>query len=177
MNHGAVDSGTYVLLSNVYASSGKWKEAAQIREKMKEGGILKEPGCSSIEVNNEIHEFLLGDLRHPQKGKIYKKLEELNQMLKEAGHTPATDVVLHDIEDWEKEQALAIHSERLAICYGLISTKPCTKIRVVKNLRVCDDCHSMIKLVAKITGRKIVVRDCKRFHHFENGNCSCGDYW
>ncbi|KAE8692113.1 putative pentatricopeptide repeat-containing protein [Hibiscus syriacus] len=176
INHGGVDSGTYVLLSNVYASSGKWKEAAQIRAKMKEGGILKEPGCSSIEVNNEIHEFLLGELRHPQKGKIYKKLEELNQILK-AGHTPATDVVLHDIEDWEKEQALAIHSERLAICYGLISTKPGTTIRVVKNLRVCDDCHSMIKLLAMITGRKIVVRDRKRFHHFENGKCSCGDYW
>ncbi|MBA0741710.1 hypothetical protein Gogos_014842 [Gossypium gossypioides] len=177
MNHGVVDSGTYVLLANVYASSGKWKEAAQIRAKMKEGGIQKEPGCSSIEVNNEIHEFLLGDLRHPQKEKIYNKLEELNQVLKEAGHIPATDAVLHDIEDWEKEQALAIHSERLAICYGLISTKPCTTIRVVKNLRVCDDCHSMIKLIAKITGRKIVVRDRKRFHHFENGNCSCGDYW
>lgn len=177
MNHGVVDSGTYVLLANVYASSGKWKEAAQIRAKMKEGGIQKEPGCSSIEVNNEIHEFLLGDLRHPQKEKIYNKLEELNQVLKEAGHIPATDAVLHDIEDWEKEQSLAIHSERLAICYGLISTKPCTTIRVVKNLRVCDDCHSMIKLIAKITGRKIVVRDRKRFHHFENGNCSCGDYW
>ena len=142
---------------------------------MKKGGIQKEPGCSSIEVNNEIHTFLLGDLRHPQKGKIYK-LEELNQILREAGHTPATEVVLHDIEDWEKEQALAIHSERLAICYGLIPTKPYT-IRVVKNLRVCDDCHSMIKLIAKITRRKIVVRDRKRFHHFESWNCSYGDYW
>ncbi|XVF32034.1 hypothetical protein REPUB_Repub17cG0046800 [Reevesia pubescens] len=177
MNHGVVESGTYVLLSNVYASSGKWKEAAQIRAKMKEGGIQKEPGCSSIEVNNEIHEFLLGDLRHPQKEKIYKKLEELNQIRRKAGHTLATEVVLHDIEDWEKEQALGIHSERLAICYGLISTKPCTTIRVVKNLRVCDDCHSMIKLIAKITRRKIVVRDRKRFHHFENGDCSCRDYW
>ncbi|KAE8668749.1 hypothetical protein F3Y22_tig00112285pilonHSYRG00159 [Hibiscus syriacus] len=151
-------------------------ERSSSNQEKDEGGILKEPGCSSIEVNNEIHEFLLGDLRHPQKGKIYKKLEELNQVLKEAGHTPGTDVVLHDIEDWEKEQALTIHSERLAICYGLISTKSCTTIRVVKNLRVCDDCHSMIKLIAKITGRKIVVRDRKRFHHFENGKCSCGDY-
>ncbi|XVE72654.1 hypothetical protein DITRI_Ditri11bG0055700 [Diplodiscus trichospermus] len=156
MNHELVDSGTYILISNVYASSGKWKEAAQIRAKMKEVGIQKEPGCSSIEVNNEIHEFLLGDLRHPQKERIYEKLEELNQILREAGHIPATEVVLHDIEDLEKEQALAIHSEKLAICYGLISTKPCTTIRVVKNLRVCDDCHSMIKLIAKVTRRKIV---------------------
>lgn len=171
------DSGTYILLSNAYSSSGKWKEAAEVRTNMREEGIEKEPGCSSIEVNNEIHEFLLGDLRHPQKEKIYKKLEELNQILRLEGYTPATEVVLHDIEKSEKEWALSIHSERLAICYGLISTKPLTTIRVVKNLRVCNDCHLTIKLISKITRRKIVVRDRNRFHHFENGVCSCGDYW
>ncbi|KAJ7008796.1 hypothetical protein NC653_007455 [Populus alba x Populus x berolinensis] len=171
------DSGTYILLSNAYSSSGKWKEAAEVRTNMREEGIEKEPGCSSIEVNNEIHEFLLGDLRHPQKEKIYKKLEELNQILRLEGYTPATEVVLHDIEKSEKEWALAIHSERLAICYGLISTKPLTTIRVVKNLRVCNDCHLTIKLISNITMRKIVVRDRNRFHHFENGVCSCGDYW
>ncbi|XP_015579720.2 putative pentatricopeptide repeat-containing protein At5g59200, chloroplastic [Ricinus communis] len=174
---GNADSGTYVLLSNVYSSSGKWKEAAQVRAEMKQGGMEKEPGCSSIEVNNKIHEFLLGDIRHPQKEAIYKKLEELNQRLTLEGYTPETEVVLHDIENWEKERALAIHSERLAICYGLISSEAFTTIRVVKNLRVCNDCHSMIKLISKITKRKIVVRDRNRFHHFEHGTCSCGDYW
>lgn len=173
----SADSGIYVLLSNAYASSGKWKEAVQIRAKMKEAGVQKEPGCSSIEVNNEIHEFILGDIRHPQREQIYKKMQELKQIVKLEGYSPSTEVVLHDIEDWEKEWALAIHSERLAICYGLISTKPYTTIRVVKNLRVCNDCHSMIKLIANITKRKIIVRDRNRFHHFENGTCSCGDYW
>ncbi|KAF5746249.1 pentatricopeptide repeat-containing family protein [Tripterygium wilfordii] len=177
MDCGEADSGTYVLLSNVYASSGKWRESAQVRAKMKEGGIRKEPGCSAIEVNNEIHEFILGDLRHPQKEQIYAKLEEVNHTLRSKGYTPATEVVLQDIEDQEKEMALAIHSERLAICYGLISTKPHTTIRVAKNLRVCSDCHSTIKLISRITSRRIVVRDRNRFHHFENGDCSCGDYW
>ncbi|XP_008788339.1 putative pentatricopeptide repeat-containing protein At5g59200, chloroplastic [Phoenix dactylifera] len=173
----AADSGTYVLLSNVYASFRKWEEAARIRTKMKERGIQKEPGCSSIEVDNEIHEFLLGDIRHPRREEIYRKLEELNDALKLEGYTPARDVVLQDIEEEEKEWALAIHGERLAICYGLISTKPGTTIRVVKNLRVCGDCHSMIKLISKVTKRKIVVRDRNRFHHFEDGSCSCRDYW
>ncbi|CAL8177762.1 unnamed protein product [Prunus armeniaca] len=177
VNCGDADSGTYVLLSNVYSSSGRWKEAAQVRAEMKESGTPKEPGCSLIEVNNEIHEFLLGDLRHPKKEEIYKKLKELKDELKSEGYLPATEVVLHDIEDRQKERALSIHSERLAICYGLISTKPCTTLRIVKNLRVCNDCHSMIKLIAKITKRKIVVRDRNRFHHFENGACSCADYW
>jgi len=174
---GRADSGTYILLSNVYALSGRWKEAAQVRAKMEEGGMLKEPGCSSIEVNNEIHEFLLGDIRHPQREVIYKKLKELNRVLKLEGYLPSTEMVLHDMEDEQKEWALAIHSERLALCYGLISTAPYTTLRIVKNLRVCNDCHSMIKLVSKITRRRIVVRDRNRFHHFENGGCSCGDYW
>lgn len=173
-----VDSGTYVMLSNVYSSFGKWKEATKMRAKMKETRIQKEPGCSCIEVNNEIHEFILGDIRHPERDKIYKKLKELNKRLKiEEGYSPGTELVLHDIEDYEKEWALSIHSERLAICYGLISTKKGATIRVVKNLRVCNDCHSTIKLISKITKRKIVVRDRNRFHHFENGICSCGDYW
>ncbi|XP_058102443.1 putative pentatricopeptide repeat-containing protein At5g59200, chloroplastic [Magnolia sinica] len=177
VNERAADSGTYVLLANTYASLGKWDAAAHVRSKMKGRGIQKEPGCSSIEVNNEIHEFMLGDLRHPQREGIYKKLEELNGILKSEGYSPATDIVLQDIDEGEKEWALAIHSERLAICYGLISTKQQTTIRVVKNLRVCGDCHTMIKLIAKITRRKIIVRDRNRFHHFEDGRCSCGDYW
>ena len=174
---GRADSRTCILLSNVYALSGRWKEAAKVRAKMEESGMLKEPGCSSIEVNNEIHEFLLRDIRHPQREVIYKKLKELNRVLKLEGYLPSTEMVLHDMEDEQKEWALAIHSERLALSYGLISTTPHTTLRIVKNLRVCNDCHSMIKLVSKITRRKIVVRDRNRFHHFENGACSCGDYW
>ncbi|CAN6688392.1 unnamed protein product [Malus baccata var. baccata] len=167
VNCGNVDSGTYVLLSNAYASSGRWKETAQVRAEMKESGTPKEPGCSLIEVNNEIHEFLLGDLRHPKKEEIYKKLMELIHELKSEGYLPAT----------EAELALSIHSERLAICFGLIATKQGTTLRIVNNLGVCSDCHSMIKLIAKITNRKIVVRDRNRFHHFESGVCSCAVYW
>ncbi|XP_057488446.1 putative pentatricopeptide repeat-containing protein At5g59200, chloroplastic [Actinidia eriantha] len=175
---GNADSGTYVLLSSVYASSGKWEQAAQVRAKMKASGIRKEPGFSSIEVKNEIHEFLLGDTRHHEREAIYRKLKEMGQILRlKEGYEPEIGGVLQDIEDDEKEWAVTIHSERLAVCYGLISTEPCTTIRVVKNLRVCNDCHLMLKLIAKVTRRRIVVRDRNRFHHFENGICSCGDYW
>ncbi|KAK7316670.1 hypothetical protein RJT34_00304 [Clitoria ternatea] len=143
-----IDSGSYIMLSNFYASMGKWDSAAEVREKMEKGGILKEPGCSSIEVNNAIHEFLSGDLRHPDRKRIYKKLAELNHLTKLEGYSPETEVALHDIDDKQKELALTIHSERLAICYGLISTEACTTLRVVKNLRICDDCHAIIKLIA-----------------------------
>ncbi|XXG90594.1 hypothetical protein AAC387_Pa12g2322 [Persea americana] len=97
--------------------------------------------------------------------------------MKEAGYVPDTRYVLHDIDQEAKEQALLYHSERLAIAYGLISTPARTPLRIIKNLRVCGDCHNAIKIMSKIVGRELIVRDNKRFHHFRDGKCSCGDYW
>ncbi|KAG6646744.1 hypothetical protein I3843_07G028900 [Carya illinoinensis] len=171
------NSGTYVLLSNIYAATGNWEGVARVRTLMKLGGVEKEPGCSSIEVNNMVHEFLAGDRRHPKSKEIYMMLEEINNWLRAHGHTPHTEIVLHDLGEREKEQSLEVHSEKLAIAFGLISTQPGSTIKIVKNLRVCLDCHAVTKLISKITGRKIVMRDRNRFHHFVNGSCSCGDYW
>ncbi|MBA0813641.1 hypothetical protein Gohar_027472 [Gossypium harknessii] len=171
------NSGNYVLLSNIYSASHKWDAAAKIRSIMNERGIQKVPGYSWIEVNGTVHEFLVGDKSHPMSEMIYKKLGELAKELKAAGYIPTTDYVLFDIEDEEKEHFLGCHSEKLAIAFGLISTAPLDMIRVVKNLRVCGDCHEAIKLISRITGREIIVRDNNRFHHFIDGSCSCGDYW
>ncbi|CAI0449089.1 unnamed protein product [Linum tenue] len=77
----------------------------------------------------------------------------------------------------ETEETLCNHSERIAIAYGLISTPPGTTLRIIKNLRACVNCHAAIKLISKVENREIVVRDANRFHHFKDGNCSCGDYW
>ncbi|XP_058082064.1 pentatricopeptide repeat-containing protein At2g15690, mitochondrial-like [Magnolia sinica] len=101
----------------------------------------------------------------------------LSGQMKEAGYVPDTRYVLHDIDQEAKEQALLYHSERLAIAYGLISTPARTPLRIIKNLRVCGDCHNAIKIMSKIVGRELIVRDNKRFHHFKDGKCSCGDYW
>ncbi|XP_040993854.1 pentatricopeptide repeat-containing protein At1g08070, chloroplastic-like [Juglans microcarpa x Juglans regia] len=140
---GYADSGTYIPSSSVYAFSGRWNELAEVRAKMVEGGMLKELGCSSIEVNNEIHEFLLGDIIHVEREQIFKKLEELNHALKLEGYLSTTQMVMQGVEDGQNEWALAIHSERLAICYGLISTTTYPTLRIGKNLRVCNDGHSM----------------------------------
>ncbi|KAF8410138.1 hypothetical protein HHK36_002660 [Tetracentron sinense] len=177
VSNGLANSGTYILLSNIYAAAGNWNGVARMRTMMKDSGVQKEPGCSSIEVDNKVHEFLAGDIKHPKSKEIYVMLEELYGWLRAHGYTPQTDTVLHDIGEMEKERALEVHSEKLAIAFGLISTHPGTTIKIVKNLRVCLDCHIVTKLISKITGRKIVVRDRNRFHHFVDGSCSCGDYW
>ena len=85
--------------------------------------------------------------------------------------------MLRNIEEEEKELALCSHSEKLAIAYGLMRTPLGEPIQVFKNLRVCSDCHTATKFISKVTERDIVVRDANRFHHFQDGMCSCGDYW
>ncbi|KAL2343194.1 hypothetical protein Fmac_004479 [Flemingia macrophylla] len=170
-------SAAYVLLSNLYASSSRWAEVACIRRKMKHKGVVKQPGSSWLTLKGRKHEFLSADRSHPLTGKIYQKLDWLGVKLKELGYVPDQQFALHDVETEQKEEMLSYHSERLAIAFGLLSTVEGSTITVMKNLRVCGDCHSATKLMAKIVHREIVVRDSSRFHHFKNGICSCGDYW
>ncbi|XP_066398463.1 pentatricopeptide repeat-containing protein ELI1, chloroplastic-like [Miscanthus floridulus] len=177
--NGLANSGTYVLLSNIYAAAGKWREVGRVRSMMRASGIQKEPGCSAVEVGRRVVEFVAGDRSHPRAAEIYAKLDEVKGMARARGHVPRTELVLHDLDDDDaaKEQALAVHSEKLALAFGLISTPPGTAIKIVKNLRACADCHAVLKLVSEVTGRKIVFRDRSRFHHFVDGSCTCGDYW
>jgi hypothetical protein len=128
-------------------------------------------------VNNKVHTFVVGDESHSQTEIIYAKLETLYGQMKELGYVPDMNFVLHDVEEEQKEDMLYCHSEKLAIAFGLLNTTPGIPIRIVKNLRVCGDCHSATKLISKIVSREIVVRDANRFHHFKDGWCSCGDYW
>lgn len=170
--------GDYVILSNLCARSGRWEDVNFLRKMMKDRGAVKIPGCSSIEVNNVVHEFFSGDGVHSTSTALHHALNELVKELKLAGYVPDTSLVFHaDIEDEEKELILRYHSEKLAIAFGLLNTPPGTTIRVVKNLRVCGDCHTAAKYISLVFGRQIVLRDVQRFHHFKDGKCSCGDYW
>ncbi|XP_058072603.1 pentatricopeptide repeat-containing protein At3g62890-like [Magnolia sinica] len=169
--------GFHVLLSNIYASKGRWDAVIEIRGMMKQQGVVKMPGCSLIEANGVVHEFLAGDRTHPQTKAIDKMLNEMSQRLKIEGYEPETNEVALDIDEEEKETSLYRHSEKLAIAFGLISTSPSMPIRIMKNLRICGDCHSAAKIISRAFEREIVVRDRHRFHHFKQGVCSCTDYW
>ncbi|XP_068643307.1 pentatricopeptide repeat-containing protein At3g62890-like [Aristolochia californica] len=169
--------GFHVLLANIFASKGRWDDAMEIWGMMKQNRIKKTPGCSMIEVEGVVHEFLAGDRTHPQTQDIDNMLVEMARRLKMAGYEPRIDEVAFDIEEEEKETNLHRHSEKLAIAFGLISTSPPMPIRILKNLRICIDCHTAAKFISRIFGREIVVRDRCRFHHFKDGLCSCADYW
>ncbi|OVA20814.1 Pentatricopeptide repeat [Macleaya cordata] len=170
-------SGDYILLSNIYASVGRWDDAMKVRSEMKEKGIKKTPGCSSIEIEGGLHEFFAEDSAHPESAEIYDAVENMMKKIKSAGYVPNTAEARLDAEEDDKESSVSHHSEKLAIAFGLIRTSPGTTIRISKNLRVCTDCHNATKMISKVFNREIVVRDRNRFHHFKEGSCSCNDYW
>lgn len=170
-------SGDYVLLSNIYCSTKKWDNAEKVRCMMKWKGVRKNSGKSWVEMGNVVHQFKAGDRSHPEAELIYKTLKELIHRAKLEGFSSTTEWVLMDISDEEKEDNLSYHSEKLALAYGILKSSPGTRIQVTKNLRTCPDCHSWMKMVAKVLNREIIVRDRIRFHHFADGYCSCGDYW
>ncbi|KAL4580590.1 hypothetical protein LXL04_016790 [Taraxacum kok-saghyz] len=171
------NSGNYVLLSNMYASMGKWGDVERVRKDMELIGVKKSTGWSFVEYNGKLHKFIVGDKSHERSKDIYKLLMELRKKMRELGHNVDKGSVLRDVEDEEKEEMVGTHSEKLAVCFGILVSEKGSSIRVVKNLRVCWDCHEVMKIVSKLEGREIILRDNNRFHCFRDGLCSCNDYW
>ncbi|KAI9160379.1 hypothetical protein LWI28_007609 [Acer negundo] len=130
-----------------------------------------------LTVRNMTSHYRAGDTSHPETNRIYEQIRGLKAHMKEAGYIPDLRFVLHDIDHESREEALLSHSERLALSHGLLNSPPRAPIRIMKNLRVCGDCHNALKIISKIVGRVFVIRDAKRFHQFQDGRCSCNDYW
>ncbi|CDP00269.1 unnamed protein product [Coffea canephora] len=171
-------SGAYVLLSRLYALANRWNEVGLVRKLMGEKGVNKEPGCSIVEIDGIAHEFFAGDTSHPQTTEIYQHLDVIEEKLTSMGYSPDISQAAMVDEDGDgKGRSLRLHSERLAVAFGLLNQKPGVPIRIFKNLRFCSDCHNVIKLISKIFNVEVIVRDRLRFHHFLDGSCSCMDYW
>ncbi|WCJ44234.1 Tetratricopeptide repeat (TPR)-like superfamily protein [Euphorbia peplus] len=169
-------SSSHILLYNIYMDAGMKLHATKVREVMKNEGVKKEPGQSWIEVGNQIHSFVAGDISHPLNLAIRKKLEEMLEKIRKVGYvdkkvsrTPEAEV--------SGTSVVNNHSEKLAVTFGIITLPPSAPVKVMKNLRVCVDCHTTMKLISKVEGREIILRDPLRFHHFREGSCSCKDYW
>ncbi|CAD5320399.1 unnamed protein product [Arabidopsis thaliana] len=79
---GSDDAGTYVLMSNIYAANGKREEAAEMRMKMKEKGLKKQPGCSWVKVGKQNHLFVVGDKSHPQFEALDSILSDLRNKMR-----------------------------------------------------------------------------------------------
>lgn len=175
----ASNAGDCVLLATIYAGAKNTDGVLKMRKMIKSQGIKTTPGWSWIEVGNNIHKFVVDDKSHPDSNEIYCKLREVICQATLLGYVPEKSfiVVAGLITKECLETSTSCHSEKLAIAFGLARTSKGTPIRIVKNLRVCRDCHSFTKHVSKAFNREIIVRDRVRFHHFKDGFCSCKDYW
>lgn len=167
----------YLTLSNMYAQSQRWPEMASIRTRMVQDKIVQEPGSSSVQVKRKLYKFVSQDMSYPQCKGVYEMLHQMEWQLKFEGYSPDTSQILLDVDEEEKRQRLSTHSQKLAIAFALIHTSQHSPIRIVRNVRMCSDCHTYTKLISMIYEREIIVRDRNRFHHFKDGICSCGDYW
>ncbi|KAL8536415.1 hypothetical protein ACS0TY_011868 [Phlomoides rotata] len=168
------NAGDYVMLSNMYAQGERWEDVSLTRVKMGGSGLGQRLGWCSVEVRRKIHKFVSNDTFHPR---IHEMLHQMEWQLKFEGYLADTSQVLVDVEQEEKRERLRYHSQKLAIAFSLIHSCEGSRVRIVRNVRMCSDCHTYTKLISVIYEREITIRDRNMFHHFRDGACSCKDYW
>uniref|UniRef100_A0A2P2MX88 Pentatricopeptide repeat-containing family protein n=1 Tax=Rhizophora mucronata TaxID=61149 RepID=A0A2P2MX88_RHIMU len=167
----------YVVLSNMYARAQKWDDVARLRMEWSCKGFNQTPGFSLVEVKRKVYKFVSQDMSHPECHDVYEMIHQMEWQLKFEGYLPDTSQVLLNVDEEEKRKRLKAHSQKLAIAFALIHTSQGTPIRIDRNLRMCNDCHTYTKFISIIYKREITVRERNLFHHFKDGACSCGDYW
>ncbi|CAL4904457.1 unnamed protein product [Urochloa decumbens] len=177
-------AGGLVVMSNAYASAGQTDNAAAVWSSMRQRGIRKDPGCSWIEVKDIPYVFYAGAIScaGTRADEMLMLLDELECKIREKGYKGRLGSARvsdghEDDRDEGKGVMVGVHSEILALGFGLLVLPKGMTIRMMKNLRMCSDCHEAFKVISGIVEREFVVRDLNRFHHFKMGSCSCNDYW
>ncbi|XP_022769076.1 pentatricopeptide repeat-containing protein At1g19720 [Durio zibethinus] len=161
------------LMFQIYSLCGKLDDSSKVRKLEKENTLRRSLGHSWIEVRNTVHTFVTGDQSKPCSSLLYSWVQSI-----------AREVNIDDnhgeffIEEEEKEEIGGVHSEKIALAFALIgSLSSPQSIRIVKNSRMCRNCHLTAKYISLKFGCEIYLSDTKCFHRFKNGHCSCGDYW
>nr|DAD19176.1 TPA_asm: hypothetical protein HUJ06_020639 [Nelumbo nucifera] len=172
-----LNSANYLLMISLYATANRWEEVEHLRDLMGVVRVNSRAGWSWIKINQRIHVFSTEGNSHPDIGEIYFELYQLVSEMKKLGYVPDTSCVFQNIDEEDKEKILMSHTEKLAMTYGLLRMDNARPIRVIKNTRVCADCHTAAKYMSQISRREIFLRDGVRFHRFMNGKCSCNDFW
>ncbi|MCO5598061.1 hypothetical protein L7F22_052151 [Adiantum nelumboides] len=87
------DSASFVLMSQLCTNVGEWGEAIKLEERRKFVGAQKKPGMAFIEVSNEVHHFLVGNLSYPTEEKPSCKMRRLKVLMFEGGYMPSLDLL------------------------------------------------------------------------------------
>ncbi|GAB2296057.1 hypothetical protein Dimus_030194, partial [Dionaea muscipula] len=177
MELGLDDSGDYVMLANMYADAQRWGEVSRVRTMMASRGLTQVPGFCLVDVKRKSHRFVSHDRSHPNHGKIYEMIHQMEWQLKFEGYSPDTSVISLRVSESEEErrQRLRHHSQKLALAFALLHSSEGTPIRITRNTRMCRDCHTYTKFISRIYNREIIIRERNQFHHFRDATCSCND--
>lgn len=143
----------------------------------------EEHGCCWIEHSRKLIEFSTGEswkLNSIYNNKLDAFLSTIKQ--NEAIQVESDSI---EIEEEEKEAITGTHSEKIAMGFKLISSSntshfPAMKyktLRIIKNLRMCLNCHTATKLISASYECEILLKDPVCLHRFKDGACSCEDYW
>ncbi|XP_020532202.1 pentatricopeptide repeat-containing protein At1g19720 isoform X1 [Amborella trichopoda] len=157
------------ILSQIY-------DGSRSRNHVKNQAMVKAFGHTWIEVKNLVHEFVAGMVSLPSSDSLSIKLKSLAEIYKSKGRK-LPDAGFLQLEEEEKEEIIGTHCVKLAITFGIINIHAPQSIRVVKNIRVCQECHDFAKFVSRNCSQEILLKDPKTLHCFKNGQCSCKDYW
>lgn len=93
------NAGNFAILSNLYAGLGRWSDCGVIRKVLRDMGIKKQLGWSSVELGREVHEFVSGDWSHPRAGSIYEVLGSIGAQLKRDGNKIQIDEEFLECDD------------------------------------------------------------------------------
>ncbi|CEO98500.1 hypothetical protein PBRA_006614, partial [Plasmodiophora brassicae] len=170
----------YSLMAVIYGSARRNDDSVRLREEMHRLGLSKTPAKTSLYLpTSGLVAFVSEDEKYFKDAALKEKHAELVRHLDVHGYAPDTSqlVASRFSSAQEARRSLSLHSEVLAIAYGLLHLAAHEPIRLTKNLRVCPDCHETSKRISALYKRDIFTRDASRHHFFRNGQCSCGDYW
>ncbi|PHT98865.1 Pentatricopeptide repeat-containing protein [Capsicum chinense] len=161
----------YQLLLQLYVLSGISEESVTVTRPKKRDHHEESLSRSWTEIDNVVHAFASGQQSDSEVPDSWIKRKEVKMK-------GSSSCSRRCIKEEENEDITRVHSEKLALSFALINHPQSSQvIRIVKNLRMCEDCHRTAKFVSQKYEREIYVHDSKCLHHFKDGNCSCGDYW
>ncbi|OWM80880.1 pentatricopeptide repeat-containing protein At1g19720 [Punica granatum] len=162
------------MILNAFALHGKPEHVLKLKKLEKDGISRHTVGQSWTEIRNTVHTFISTPTAESHSKQLLSWVRDVKQ---KAEALKSCDGGLC-IEEEHKEEIGGIHSEKLAIGFSLLSSPhPPRRVRVMKNTRMCEDCHRNAKYVSSTFDCEIYLSDTQCLHHFKGGNCSCRDYW
>uniref|UniRef100_A0ACD6A095 Uncharacterized protein n=1 Tax=Avena sativa TaxID=4498 RepID=A0ACD6A095_AVESA len=153
-----------MVISNLQDLAGKSFDAPKVMVHNK-GRMLDGVESCSVEIRNMVYFFSTGDSVASE-----CIVTELGLSMLDNGNGTL------EVGE-EMEEVVGFHCEKLAIALAISDSPHFRSIRIIKTARMCNHCHTFAKLVSEKHGRQILIKDPRCLHKFENGNCSCDDYW